>query len=115
MTIKPIKTEKDYKAALKKIDELIDCPENSDEENYLEVLSILVEDYERRHYPVDEIDPVEVIKYRMEEMGLKQTDLAEYLGGRSRVSEILSKKRKLTVDMIRILHKKLNLPAETLI
>ena len=115
MTIKPIKTEKDYKAALKKIDELIDCPENSDEENYLEVLSILVEDYERRHYPVDEIDPVEVIKYRMEEMGLKQTDLAEYLGGRSRVSEILNKKRKLTVDMIRILHKKLNLPAETLI
>ena len=115
MTIKPIKAEKDYKAALKKIDSLIDCPENSEEENYLEVLSILVEDYERKHYPIDEIDPVEVIKYRMEELGLKQSDLAKYLGGRSRVSEILNRKRKLTVDMIRILHKKLNLPAETLI
>lgn len=115
MDIKPIRTKKEYKAALKKIDELIDCPENSEEENYLEVLSILVEDYERRHYPVADIDPVEVIKYRMEEMGLKNTDLAEYLGGRSRVSEILNRKRKLTVDMIRVLHKKLNLPAETLL
>ncbi|MHB1687160.1 MAG: helix-turn-helix domain-containing protein [Ignavibacteriaceae bacterium] len=115
MTIKPIKTERDYKAALRKIDSLIDCPENSEDENFLEVLSILVEDYEHKYYPVDEIDPVEVIKYRMEEMGLKQTDLAEYLGGRSRVSEILNRKRKLTVDMVRILHKKLNLPAETLI
>lgn len=115
MDIKPIRTKKEYFAALKKIDELIDCPENSEEENYLEVLSILVEDYERRHYPVDDIDPVEVIKYRMQEMGLKSTDLAEYLGGRGRVSEILNRKRKLTVDMIRVLHKKLNLPAETLL
>lgn len=115
MIIKPIKTEKDYKAALKKIDQLIDCPENSEEENYLEVLSIMVEDYERRHYPVNDVDPIEVIKYRMAELGLKQSDLAEYLGGRSRVSEILNRKRKLTVDMIRVLHKKLNLPAETLI
>ena len=82
MSIKPIKTKKDYKAALRQIDKLIDCPENSEEENFLEVLSILVEDYERKHYPVDDIDPVEIIKYRMEQMGLKQSDLAEYLGGK---------------------------------
>ena len=67
------------------------------------------------HYPVDDIDPVVIIKYRMEQIGLKQSDLAEYLGRRSRVSEILNRKRKLTVDMIRILHKELKLPAETLI
>lgn len=115
MTIKPIKTKADYNSALKSIDLLLDCPENSEEENNLEVLSILVEDYERRHYPVDEIDPVEVIKFRMEELGLRQKDIAKYLGGRSRISEILNRKRKLTVDMIRIVSKKLNLPVETLI
>jgi HTH-type transcriptional regulator/antitoxin HigA len=115
MTIKPIKTERDYQAALKEITRLWDAAPNSSKGNRLEVLVTLVEAYERKHYKVEPPDPVEAIKFRMEQLGLKSADLAKILGGRSRVSEILNRKRKLTVGMMRSLRKRLDIPAESLL
>jgi HTH-type transcriptional regulator/antitoxin HigA len=115
MTIKPIKTERDYQKALKEIKRLWDVKPNSPKGDRLEVLVTLVEAYERKHYKVEPPDPVEAIKFRMEQLGLKASDLAKILGGRSRVSEVLNRKRKLTVDMMRSLRKRLDIPAESLL
>ena len=115
MTIKPIKTEHDYHKALKEIEKLWDAKPNTSKGNRLDVLVTLVEAYEQRHYKVEPPDPVEAIKFRMEQLGLKPSDLAKILGGRSRVSEVLNKKRKLTVDMMRSLRKHLAIPAESLL
>ena len=115
MTIKPIKTERDYRTALKEIERLWDARPNTPKGDRLEVLVTLVEAYEQRHYKVEPPDPVEAIKFRMEQLGLKSSDLAKILGGRSRVSEILNRKRKLTVDMMRSLRKRLDIPAESLL
>jgi HTH-type transcriptional regulator/antitoxin HigA len=115
MTIKPIKTERDYQKALKEIKRLWDVKPNSPKGDRLEVLVTLVEAYERKHYKVEPPDPVEAIKFRMEQLGLKSSDLAKILGGRSRVSEVLNRKRKLTVDMMRSLRKRLDIPAESLL
>ena len=115
MEIRPIKTEADYNQALKRIDELIDCEENSKQEEELEVISLLVWDYEEKHYKIGQLSPVQAIRTRMEELDLKPKDLVRIIGDKSRVSDVLSRKRKLTLSMIRNLNKKLNIPIETLV
>jgi HTH-type transcriptional regulator/antitoxin HigA len=115
MNVKPIKNKKDYDAAMKKIESLMDAKRNSPELDELEVLSILVEKYEDEHFPISTPDPIESIKFRMEQMGLSQNDLVPVIGSRSKVSEVLSGKRGLSVRMIRALHDRLKIPAEVLI
>ena len=115
MEIKPVKTKKDYQIALKRIEELWGARPNSSEADELDILSTLVEVYESKNYKINAPDPVEAIKFRMEQLGLKQSDLAEYMGGKNRVSEVLNRKRGLTVKMIKNLNKHLNIPAESLL
>lgn len=115
MKIKPIKTKKDYQEGLKEIKRLWDAEPDTPNGDRLEIIMTLVESYENKHYTIAPPDPVEAIKFRMEQQGLNQNDLAEYLGGKSRVSEILHGKRKLTVNMIRKLHKGLGIPYESLL
>ncbi len=115
MNIRPIKTETDYNNALKRLEEIFDASKGTPESDELEILSILIENYEKEHFPIDMPDPIEAIKFRMEQLGMKQKDLAEAVGFSSRVSEILNKKRKLTVEMIRNLSQKLNIPPDILI
>lgn len=115
MELKPIKTEADYEIALNRLEEIFDAKIGTPESDELEILSLMIDNYEQKHYPIDAPDPIEAIKIRMEEMHLKQVDLIQEIGGKSRVSEILNKKRRLTVDMIRKLATKLNLSANLLI
>lgn len=115
MVIKPIKTESDYRLALKRLEEIFDAPTGTEESDEADVLGLLVDEYEKKHYSIDAPDPIEAIKIRMEDMSLKQVDLIDAIGGRSRVSEIINRKRKLTVDMIRKLTKRLNISAKVLI
>ncbi len=115
MKIKPIRTEEDYELAMKRLDKIFDANPGTKEGDELEVLALLIEDYENKHYPIGPPDPIEAIKFRMEQMGLKQKDLGELLGHKSRASEILSRKRKLTLNMIRTLNKKLNISTEVLV
>jgi HTH-type transcriptional regulator/antitoxin HigA len=115
MNLKPIKTEADYRAALKRLEEIFDAKPGSPGGDELEILGLMVDDYENKHYPIEAPDPIEAIKIRMEELHLKQVDLIPEIGGKSRVSEILNRKRRLTVDMIRKLAKRLNLSANLLI
>jgi HTH-type transcriptional regulator/antitoxin HigA len=114
MNIRPIKTEEDYNNTLNQIESLMDAKPNSVEMDELEVLTTLVEAYEAQHHVIDAPDPIEAIKFRMEQEGLKQKDLVSIVGSKSRVSEILNKKRKLTIEMIRNLHKQLHIPVESL-
>ena len=114
MNIKPIKSKEDYIATLNKIESLMDAKPNTSQMDELEVLTTLVEAYEAQHYVIDAPDPIEAIKFRMEQEGLKQKDLVSIVGSKSRVSEILNKKRKLTIEMIRNLHKQLHIPVESL-
>ena len=115
MNLKPIKTEADYKIALRQLDELFDAKIGSKESDLADILALMVDEYERKHYAISTPDPIEAIKIRMEELDLRQIDLINVIGGKSRVSEVLNKKRKLTVEMIRNLTKKLNLSASLLI
>jgi HTH-type transcriptional regulator/antitoxin HigA len=115
MTIKLIKTDNDYQEALARMDEIFDAPEGTPESDEADVLALLIDDFENQYYSIEAPDPIEAIKIRMEEMQLKQKDLASELGGKNRVSEILNKKRKLTVEMIRNLTDKLKLSASILI
>lgn len=115
MDIKPIKTDSDYQIALSRLEEIFDTPVGTPESDEADIIGLLVDEYENKHYPIEAPDPIEAIKIRMEEMYLKQIDLVPEIGGKSRVSEILNKKRKLTVDMIRKLAIRLNLSAELLI
>jgi HTH-type transcriptional regulator/antitoxin HigA len=115
MTIKPIKTNKDYQNALKHLELIFDAKKGSPEGDELEILGILLEKYEDEHFPIGFPDPIEAIKFRMEQLGYNQTDLAKIVGLKSRVSEILNKKRKLTLEMIRVLHENLKIPTEVLI
>src|SRR5688572_12596441 len=108
MNIKLIKTEADYDQALERLEAIFDAGPGTEEGDELEVLSFLIEAYEKEHFPIEAPDPIEAIKFRMEQLGIKQKDLAEVLGFKSRVSEILNRKRKLTLEMIRKLHEKLN-------
>ncbi|MBP9192454.1 MAG: transcriptional regulator, partial [Ignavibacteria bacterium] len=115
--LKPIKTKKQHESALQRIYDLMQkgVKAGSKDGDELEVLSILVEKYEDENIKIDPPDPIEAIKFRMDSLGLVQNDLAEYLGYSSRVSEVLNKKRKLTLPMIRALNKKLDIPLETLV
>ena len=115
MEIKPIKTEKDYDKALERLELIFDASPNSKEGDEAEIISLLIQNYENKHYPIESPDPIEAIKIRMEEMNLKQKDLVGVIGGKSRVSEILNKKKKLTVDMIRELERILNISATVLV
>jgi HTH-type transcriptional regulator/antitoxin HigA len=111
----PIKTREQYQHYLGIIDSLVDCPELSPEEEVLELVSILVEEYEEKHFPIEAPDPIDAIKIKMEEEGLKRKDLVNYFGSPSRVSEVLNRKRPLTLDMIKKIHKGLGISAETLL
>lgn len=115
MDIKPIRTERDYEAALAQIEELLDTEERSPEEDRLEILSILVEAWEDEHYPIGAPDPVAAIEFRMEQQGLTRKDLESYLGPRQRVADVLNRRRPLTLAMIRKLNEGLGISAATLI
>ena len=115
MEIKPIKNEIDYQAALEEIESLFDAAPDTPEGDRLEVLTTLVEAYEERHYSIPMPDPIEAIVYHLESRGLTRRDLEPFIGSRARVSEILNRKRPLTMEMIRNLHKGLGIPAEVLI
>jgi HTH-type transcriptional regulator / antitoxin HigA len=115
MDIRPIKTEIDYEAALKEIESLFDVVPNTPAGDRLEVLTTLVEAYEEQHYPIPSPDPVEAILYHMESRGLSRRDLEPYIGNRARVSEILNRKRSLSLRMIQQLHTGLGIPAEVLL
>jgi HTH-type transcriptional regulator/antitoxin HigA len=115
MKITPIKTEIDYREALKRFELLFDATIGTPEGDDAEILALLIDEYENTHYPIEAPDPIEAIKIRMEEMHLKQIDLVDAIGGKSRVSEILNRKRKLTVEMIRNLTVRLNLSPSVLI
>ena len=115
MDIKVLKTENDYNQAIKRLDEIFHAPIDSKEGDEAELLSILIEKYEDENYPIEAPDPIEAIKFRMEQMGMTKKELAEIIGYKSRVSEIFSRKRKLTLKMIRNLHTQLKIPYESLI
>lgn len=113
--IKPIRTEADYQQALTRIESIFEAAPGSAEFDELDVLTTLVQAYDAVHYPILEPDPIEYIKYKMQEQGLRQRDLAEWLGGESRVSEVLNRKRKLTAKMMKALHEHLGISAEVLL
>jgi HTH-type transcriptional regulator/antitoxin HigA len=115
MNIKLIKSETDYQEALKRLESVFDAPIGTIESDEADLFGLLIDEYEKKHYPIEAPDPIEAIKIRMEEMELKQKDLIKEIGGKSRVSEILNRKRKLTVEMIRNLAIRLNLSATILV
>ncbi len=115
MNIKLIKSETDYEIALKRLEEIFDAKIGTPESDEADILGLLIDEYEKKHYPIEAPDPIEAIKIRMEEMHLKQVDLINEIGGKSRVSEVLNKRRKLTIEMIRNLTRRLNLSPELLI
>lgn len=115
MDIRPIKTDADYERALTRIEALMDAERDSDSGDELDVLTTLVEAYGARHFPIEPADPVEAIVFRMEQQGLSRKDLEPYLGSRQRVSEILNRRRALSLEMIRRLHEGLGIPLENLI
>lgn len=115
MKIRAIKTEQDYNHALSRLEEIFHSKIDTPEGDEAEVLSILIEKYEDEHYPIGMPDPIEAIKFRMEQMGMNQKDLADVVGFSSRVSEILNRKRKLTLSMIRKLSAKLHIPTDVLV
>lgn len=115
MAIHPIKTEDDYLRAMSRIDALLDAAPGTDSGDELDILTTLVEAYERDHFPVESPDPVAAILFRMEQMGLDRKALEPFLGGRNRVSEVLNRKRTLSMSQIRKLHDGLSIPLENLI
>ena len=115
MNLKPIKTKKDYQQAMERLEVIFDAKKGTAQGDELEILGILLDQYENDHFPIDLPDPIEAIKFRMEQMGYTQSDLARVVGLKSRASEILSKKRKLSLEMIRQLHEKFNIPTDVLI
>ena len=115
MEIHTIKSENDYNIAMEMIDQLLESPVGSESAEKLEILSILVEDYENKNFKIDIPDPISAIKQRASDLGLTNKDLEKSIGSRARISEIFNKKRNLTLPMIRRLHKNLNIPAEILI
>ena len=115
MKLKPIKSENDYNQALQRLEKIFDAKPETKEGDELEILGILIENYEQEHFPIELPDPIEAIKFRMEQLDYSQNDLAEVIGLKSRASEILNKKRKLSLEMIRKLTEKLHIPSEVLI
>jgi HTH-type transcriptional regulator/antitoxin HigA len=115
MEIHPVKTEADYESALEEIDRLWGSPEGSADGDRLDVLLVLVEDYEAKHHAIDLPDPIEAIKFRMEQMNLTRKDLEPIIGSRGRVSEVFNRRRSLSLPMIRRLHSSLHIPLESLV
>ncbi|NCN11114.1 MAG: transcriptional regulator [Leptospira sp.] len=115
MDIKPIKNQKDYFDALNIIDKLWDSKKSSPDYDKLDILITLVEAYENKHFPIEDPDPIEALKSVMDDMNLKSVDLGNLIGGRSRATEILNRKRKLTLDMIRKINQNLGIPTDILI
>ncbi len=115
MTLRPIKTKKDYQNALARLEVIFDAKPGTSQGDELEILGILIDNYEKVNDPIDLPDPIEAIKFRMEQLGYNQSDLANVVGLKSRASEILNKKRKLTLEMIRSLHATMNIPTDVLI
>ena len=115
MNINLIKTEKDYNQALERLELIFDAKKGTENGDELELLGMLIDQYENEHFPIDLPDPIEAIKFRMEQKGYDQNDLAKIIGFKSRASEILNRKRKLSLEMIRQLHISLNIPTEVLI
>lgn len=115
MNLKPIKTEKDYRNALARLEVIFDAQTDTKEGDEADILSLMIENYENEHYPIEAPDPIEAIKIRMEELNLRQKDLIGVIGGKSRVSEILNRKKKLTVEMIRELERLLQISASVLV
>ncbi|HQX04738.1 MAG TPA: helix-turn-helix domain-containing protein [Flavobacterium sp.] len=115
MDIKPIKTERDYNQAIERLEIIFNATSGSPEGDELEVLGILIDQYENENFPIGLPDPIEAIKFRMEQMGYTQSDLANIVGLKSRASEILNRKRKLTLEMIRQIHETLHIPTDVLI
>lgn len=115
MEIRPIKTEQDYNAAIRRIEVLWGAKKDTPQGDELDLLVTLAESYEMKHFPIAPPDPVDAIKFRMEQMDMTKADLIQYIGSQSRVSEILNRKRKLTLGMIKSLYKGLKIPAEILL
>ncbi|MFC3809417.1 helix-turn-helix domain-containing protein [Lacihabitans lacunae] len=115
MNIRPIKTEQDYNASIKRVEELWGAKKDTAEGDELDLLVTLIESYEMKHYPIAPPDPIDAIKFRMEQMGISRTEMVKYLGSQNRVSEILNRKRTLTLKMIKSLYKGLKIPAEILL
>lgn len=115
MGLKLLKTKRDYQTALERLEKIFDAKPGTASGDELEILGILIDKYELENYPIDFPDPIEAIKFRMEQLGYSQADLANVVGLKSRASEILNKKRKLTLEMIRNLHNALNIPTDVLI
>ena len=115
MEIRPIKTEQDYNDSIKRIEELWGAKKDTPQGDELDLLATLVESYEMKHYPIAPPDPVDAIKFRMEQMEMTKADMVKYLGSQSRVSEVLNRKRKLTLSMVKSLYKELRIPAEILL
>jgi len=115
MMIAPIKTKRDYDRTLHRIEQLMDAKPGTKNGDELDVLTTLVEAYEAKHHAICPPDPIEAVKFRMDQLGMTRKDLEAMLGGRGRVSEILTKKRGLSLEMIRRLHRKLHIPLESLV
>jgi HTH-type transcriptional regulator/antitoxin HigA len=115
MILKPIKNKKDYQVALNRLEVIFDAKPGTKDGDELEILGMLIEKYEQIKFQIEYPDPIEAIKFRMEQLGYSQTDLAKVVGLKSRASEILNRKRKLTLEMIRNLHKTMNIPTDVLI
>ena len=115
MKIKVIKTEEEYNRALRRLEVVFDSPADTPEGDEADILGLLIEKYEDEHYPIEAPDPIEAIKFRMEQMNMDNKDLAKIIGYKSRVSEIFNRKRKLNLRMIRNLHEKMNIPYELLL
>lgn len=113
--LKPIRTERDYEAALKEVARLWGAKSGTPDGDRLDVLATLIEAYEDKHFPMDPPDPIEAIKFRMEQQGLTRKDLEPLIGTRTRVAEVLNRRRGLSIEMIRRLHEALGIPAEILI
>lgn len=115
MDIRPIKTEQDYNDSINRIEKLWGAKKNTHEGDELDFLVTLVEFYEMKHYPIAPPDPIDAIKFRMEQMGMTKADMVKYLGSQSRVSEVLNRKRALTLKMVKSLYRGLKIPAEILL
>ncbi len=115
MNVKPIKSKRDYEWALREVDRLMDAKSGTPEGDRLDVLATLIDAYEQRRFPIEAPDPVEAIRFVMEQRGLSRQDLEPFIGSRARVAEVLNRKRLLTIGMIRRLHAGLGIPVDVLI
>lgn len=115
MNIKPIHNDADLQAAFKRLEQIFQAPEGTPEADEMEILVTLIEVYEQKHFPLGIVDPIEAIRFRMEQQGLTQKDLEPYIGSSGRVSEVLNRRRRLSLQMIKRLHDGLHIPYESLL